>query len=219
MRRYLVIAAVVTLVASLGPQTVGGQLMSTCVPNSPERQGEIGCSIVERKLLPTSLREPLFWHIDRFASPLLRRNEDSTASVAFEAAGTFWLSTIESDTSNHHGGVHVAVVGPLQLPRVPQYAVQTQSSLFRPGMYSLVHHHSGVEAVYVISGVACFETPARAFTLRPGETLAVPGETPMRAVVTGVAPRHLLAVIIYDAAQPPTTRMEEGDKPQLAACK
>ena len=37
-----------------------------CVENSPERGGEIGCSIVENKPLPTNLKEPVFWHIDRF---------------------------------------------------------------------------------------------------------------------------------------------------------
>jgi quercetin dioxygenase-like cupin family protein len=86
-------------------------------------------------------------------------------------------------------------------------------------MYSLPHHHSGVEAVYVLEGEACFETPPRAAKLQKGETLAVPGGTPMRAVVTGSARRHVLAVIVHDAAQPATMRMEEGTGPKLAACK
>src|SRR4029079_5885410 len=133
--------------------------------------------------------------------------------------GTSWLMTIESDTSDHHGGTHVAHVGPLPLPRAAKYAMLVQSALFMPGMYSLVHHHSGVEAVYVIDGEACFETPGRGFTLRKGETLAIPGDTPMRAVVAGSTPRHVLAVIVHDAAQLPTMRMEEGKGPQLTLCK
>ena len=60
-----------------------------------------------------------------------------------------------------------------------------QSAVFTPGMYSLVHHHSGVEAVYVIDGEACYETPTRAAKLQKGETLALPGGTQMRAMVTG----------------------------------
>jgi hypothetical protein len=40
-------------------------------------------------------------------------------------------------------------------------------------------------APYVLEGEACYETPTRAATLRKGETLALPGGTPMRAVVTG----------------------------------
>ena len=93
-----------------------------------------------------------------------------------------------------------------------------QSAVFTPGMYSLAHHHSGVEAVYVIEGDACYETPSRAFRLRKGEMLAFPTGTLIRAVATGSTPRYVLAVIVYDAAQPPTMRMEEGTGPQLVAC-
>jgi quercetin dioxygenase-like cupin family protein len=94
-----------------------------------------------------------------------------------------------------------------------------QSAMFMPGMYSLPHHHSGVEAIYVIEGEACYETPTRAAKLQKGETLALPGDTPMRAVVTGAARRHVLAVIVHDAAQPATTRMEDGAGPTLVRCK
>jgi len=38
-------------------------------------------------------------------------------------------------------------------------------------------------------------------------------------VVTGAARRHVLAVIVHDAAQPATMRMEEGIGPKLVACK
>jgi len=97
--------------------------------------------------------------------------------------------------------------------------MQVLSAVFSPGMYSLVHRHSGVEAVYVLEGEACYETPTRAATLRKGETLAMPADTPMRAVVTGSTLRHVLTVIVHDAAQPPTMRMEEGKGPTLVACK
>jgi quercetin dioxygenase-like cupin family protein len=212
-------AIAVTLLSVLMANTAAAQLMSTCVENSPERRGEIGCSIIQSKVLPDGLKEPLFWHIDRFDSPERARTAVGPASIAFEAAGTSWLMTIESQTSDHHRGRHVAHVGPLPLPRAPRYAMLVQSALFTPGMYSLIHHHSGVEAVYVIDGEACYETPTRASKLRKGETVALPGGTQMRAVVTGSKPRHVLAVIVHDAAQPATMRMEEGTGPQLVACK
>lgn len=212
-------AIALTLVSAMTPNTAAAQLMSTCVENSPERRGEFGCSIIETKVLPDGLRAPVFWHIDRFDALERARAAVGPASIAFEAAGTPWLMTIESQTSDHHGGTHVAHVGPLPLPRAPKYAMLVQSAVFAPGMYSLVHHHSGVEAVYVIDGEACYETPARASKLRKGETLALPGGTSMRAVVTGSTPRHVLAVILYDAAQPATMRMEEGTGPPLVACK
>jgi quercetin dioxygenase-like cupin family protein len=216
-RAWLAIA--VMLVSMQTPNTAAAQLMATCVENSPERRDEIGCSIIESKVLPDGLKEPLFWHIDRFDSPERARTAVGPASIAFEAAGASWLMTIESQTSDHHGGQHVAQAGPLPMPRAPKHSMQILSTVFSPGMYSLVHHHSGVEAVYVLEGEACFETPTRGYRLQKGETLAIPADTPMRAVVTGSTRRHVLAVIVHDAAQPPTMRMEEGTGPKLAACK
>jgi len=198
---------------------VSAQLASTCVENSPERRGELGCSIIENKLLPGGLKEPLFWHIDRFDSAERARKAVSPASVAFEADGASWLMTIESQASDHHGGRHVTAVGPLPLPHAQKYAMQVLSAAFTPGMYSLPHHHSGVETIYVVKGEACYETPTSAVKLRKGETLALPGGTPMRAVVTGSTLRYVLSVIVYDAAQPATMRMEEGTGPKLVACR
>lgn len=195
------------------------QLAPTCIENSPERRGEIGCSIIENKSLPVGLKEPLFWHIDRFDSAERAGAAVGPASAAFDAAGTSWLMTIESQTADHHGGVHVAQAGPLPLPRVSKLSMQVMSSAMTPGMYSLVHHHSGVEAIYVIQGEGCFETPAHALKVRKGETLALPGGTPMRAVVIGSTLRYVLAVIVYDASQPPTMRMDEGTGPRLVTCK
>jgi quercetin dioxygenase-like cupin family protein len=221
MKTHTACSAIATmfLLSLLTANMAAAQLMATCVENSPERRGEIGCSIIEKKPLPDVLKEPVFWHIDRFDSAERARTAVGPASVAFEAAGTSWLMTIESQTSDHHGGHHVAQVGPLPLPQAPKYAMQVQSAAFPPGMYSLLHHHSGVEAVYVIQGEACYETPTRAFRLQKGETLALPTGTPMRAVATGSTLRYVLAVIVYDASQPPTMRMEEATGPRLVACK
>jgi quercetin dioxygenase-like cupin family protein len=212
------LTVVAAMLSMLIANTVAAQLMSPCVENSPERRGELGCSIIEKKILPGNLDEPVFWHIDSFDSLELARAAVGPRSVAFEAAGMFWLMTIESQMAGHHGGHHVAQVGPLPLSRADKYSMQVQSSRFSGGMYSLVHHHSGVEAVYVIEGEGCYETPKRAVTLRKGEMYIIPGGTPHRAVVTGSL-RHVLAVIVYDAAQPPTMRMEEGTAAQLVSCK
>jgi quercetin dioxygenase-like cupin family protein len=191
------------LLSLLTAHISAAQQMATCVENLPERRGEIGCSIIENKPLPDGLKQSLFWHIDRFDSAERARKAVGPASVAFDADGTSWLMTIESQTSEHHGGRHVAQVGPLQLPLASKYSMQVMAAAFTPGMFSLVHHHSGVEAIYVIKGKACYETPARAFMLRKGETLALPGGTPMRAVAAGSTLRYVLSVIVYDAARPP----------------
>ena len=212
-------AGVLVVLSILTPNIATAQLMSTCAPDSPERRGQIGCTVFPSKPLPEGVTGPVFWHIDRFDSADRARAAVGSTSIAVDAAGVWWLMTIERDTSDHYGGRHVTHVGPLPLPRAARYAMTVQSALFMPGMYSLPHHHSGVEAVYVLEGEACYETPTRAAKLQKGETLALPGGTPMRAVVTGSARRHVLAVIVHDAAQPATMKMEENTGPKLAACK
>jgi quercetin dioxygenase-like cupin family protein len=212
-------AGLAAVLSILTPNTAAAQLMSTCAPESPERRGEIGCTVFQTKPLPDGVTEPAFWHIDRFDSADRARGAVGPMSVAFDAAGVWWLMTIERDTTDHHGGEHVTHVGPLPLPRAARYAMTVQSAMFMPGMYSLPHHHPGVEAIYVLEGEACYETPTRAAKLHKGETLVLPADTPMRAVVTGSARRHVLAVIVHDAARPATMRMEEGTGPRLIACK
>jgi quercetin dioxygenase-like cupin family protein len=206
-------------VSLLGATPAAAQLMSTCVESSPVRRGELGCSILATKALPEGLREPVYWHIDRFDTEVAARAAVGDASVAFEDAGSWWLMAIESDTSDHRAGRHVVRVRPLPLPTAPRHSMLIQSAVFDPGMYSLPHHHSGVEAVYVVEGEACYETPARAAKLQKGETVVMPAGTPMRAVVTGSARRHVLAVIVHDSAQPATMRMKEGTSPTLVACR
>lgn len=212
-------AVAALLIPTLILSTAEAQLAPRCIENSPERRGELGCSIIETKLLPPDLREPLFWHIDQFNSGERARAAVGAASIAFEAAGAWWLMTIESQTSVHHGGRHAAAVGPLPLPRAARYAMQVNSAAFAPGMYTLVHHHSGVEAFYVLEGEQCLATPTGAYTLRKGETLALPAGMPMRLVATGSTLRRGVGVIVHDSAQPSTTPMEEGTGPQLVACK
>src|SRR5438874_726470 len=99
-------AIAVMALSALTANMATAQLMPTCVENSPERRGELGCSIIENKLLPDGLKEPLFWHIDRFDSAERARMTVSAAGVAFDAVGTSWLMTIEAQTSDHHGGRH-----------------------------------------------------------------------------------------------------------------
>jgi quercetin dioxygenase-like cupin family protein len=198
-------------------KTASAQLEPACVENSPERRGELGCSIVEIKSLPQTLKEPLFWHIDRFDSAEHARAAAGPASIAFDAHGTSWLMTIESKTDNHYGGEHVTQVALPALPPAPKYSMLVISAYITAGQTSRVHNHSGAEAFYVVDGEQCLETPDRIYPMHKGETLAVPAGVAMRLVATGTTPRRGLAVIVYDSAQPPTTRMENG--PQLASCK
>jgi hypothetical protein len=131
---------------------VSAQEEPLCVENSPERRGEIGCSIIENKPLAGNLKEPLFWHIDRFETGERARAAVGPASIAFEAHGAWWLMSIESQTESHHGGQHVTEVKLLPLPEAPKYSMVVISAYIPSGLTSRVHVHSGVEAFYVVDG-------------------------------------------------------------------
>ena len=186
-----------------------------CVENSPERQGETGCSLVETKPLPPALKQPLFWHIDRFDTEESARAAVGPASVALEAHGAWWLLSIESSVTDHHGGRHVTNVFLPPLPPAQRYSMLVMSAFIPPGLTSRAHRHSGVEALYTVDGEQCLETSTGAEKIPKGKTLAVPANVTMRLVATGSTPRRTLSVIVYDSSKPPTT---EAGSAKLAAC-
>lgn len=198
--------------------TVSAQVEPQCVENSPERRGEIGCSLVENKPLPGNLKEPLFCHIDRFKTGEQARAGVGPASIAFEAHGAWWLMAIESETSDHHGGEHVAQIKLLPLPDAPKYSMLVISAYIPSGLTSRVHFHSGIEAFYTVDGEQCLETANQAFKMRKGDSLVVPTGITMRLVATGTKPRRALAVIVYDSSKPPTTRMPMEKAAELVSC-
>lgn len=189
-----------------------------CVENSPERRGESGCSIVANKPLPTNLKEPVFWHIDRFETGERARAAIGPASNAFEAHGAWWLMSAESESNDHHGGEHAAMVELSPLPAAAKYSMLVISAYIPSGMTSRVHLHSGVEVFYTVDGEQCLETPERAFKMRKGDALVVPTGVTMRLVATGPKPRRAFAIIVYDSSKPPTTGMPMETASQLVSC-
>jgi quercetin dioxygenase-like cupin family protein len=189
-----------------------------CVENSPERRGEIGCSIVEKKPLLGILKEPVFWHIDQFDSAERARAGIGPSSIAFEAHDAWWLMSVGPKSDDHHGGRHVAQVDLSPLPKADTYSMLVISAYIPAGMTSRVHFHSGVEAFYTVDGEQCLETKEKAFRMKKGDTLVVPTGITMRLVATGTQPRRAFAVIVYDSSKPPVTRLPMTTASQLVSC-
>ena len=208
-----------TIVLICSARMVSAQLEPSCVENSPERRGEIGCSLVENKPLPPDLKGPLVWHIDRFATEAAARAAVGPTSVAFSAHGIAWLMTIETAATDHHGGQHVKTAAMPALPPAEKYAMLAMSAYIPSGLTSRYHHHSGVEGFFVVDGQQCLETADRTYVMNREGALVIPADVAMRLVATGPTPRRALAVIVYDASQPPTTRMEGEAAPKLISCK
>lgn len=127
------------LAVMLASRSVRAQEEPWCVENSPERRGEIGCSVIETKLLPPDLKEPVFWHIDRFENADLARQGVGPTSIAFEAHGTRWLMSVEGESNDHHGGQPAAQIKLSPLPIAPSYSMRVLSAYIPSGMTSRVH--------------------------------------------------------------------------------
>jgi quercetin dioxygenase-like cupin family protein len=189
-----------------------------CVENSPERRGEIGCSIVERKPLPSSLKEPVFWHIDQFESAERAQAGVGPSSIAFQARGAWWLMSVGPETEDHHGGRHVAQVKLSPLPAADAYTMVVISAYIPAGMTSRVHFHSGVEAIYDVDGEQCLETKKKAYQMKEGDMLVLSTGTVMRLVATGTKPRRAFGVIVHDSSKPSVTRLPMSTASELVSC-
>lgn len=173
-----------------------------CVPDSPERQGKPGCTIVSDKRLPSPPPPPVVWHLDEFSSLAKAQQAEGPWSLAIEAYGCGWLYSIEPDTSNHHSGVHRAAVGPIPTQPGRLYSMMAMSAYFLPGHYSVIHTHPGPEAWWVLEGEQCLQTTRTTITAAAGHGAIVAEGDTMRMVGTGTGPRKALVLILHDADKP-----------------
>jgi hypothetical protein len=88
-----------------------------------------------------------------------------------------WLFTIAEAGCNRLAK-YVSAIGPLPVATGVAYTPQHMEAVFRPGMKSLVHRHSGPEAWYTLTGESCLETLAGTLVRRAGgRPVIFPGGT------------------------------------------
>jgi quercetin dioxygenase-like cupin family protein len=112
--------------------------------------------------------------------------------------------TVEHQTEEHHGGSHVASIGPLPLPAADRYTMKVQSSLLNPGSATPVHSHSGPEVWYIVTGEQCLETQQTSHRLIAGQSFVLPSDLIHRGRITATVPRGALSLVLHDAARPPS---------------
>ena len=191
----------------------------TCIPVSERAGRPYGCFIVATPRVGQLDRATAVWHLETFATRALAEKARGPRGTVLEAFGKVWLFTIAKSGWRSSGGVHVAEIGPLPTTPGVEYTAQFMEAVFRPGMKTLVHRHSGPEAWYTVSGETCLETPQGKMIDRPGGSshVVVPGGPPMELTATGSEVRQALVLILHDSAQPPT--MPASDWTPKGLCK
>ena len=211
----LVIAPLSRSQPRLDPNTdsAGNPLPGSSIPCAPiaERRQELGCYVLAHPVLGALPQgSPLAWHLDAYVSRAAAEAARGQHSTVAEVFDRVWLLTIAApDWRPTGGGEHVATVGPLPLDTaVAQYAAFYVASTFRPGFASFAHAHPGPEAWFILTGEQCLETPEGRIPGRAGDGMVVRGDLPMIVRSTGSEIRRNFALVLHDAAQPVTTRLD-----------
>ncbi|WP_369932994.1 hypothetical protein [Xanthomonas tesorieronis] len=174
--------------------------------------------LLARKTLPSLPAEPVFWHLDRFASRQSADAAASPSSVVVEAFGSVWLFTVAPAAWRSESGEHVSTVGPLAVAPASTYAAEYLRSVFTPGTTAPLHVHSGPEAFFAVNGDTCLETPAGVRVGRgPGNSLTIEAGPPMLLMAIGTVPRQGFALILHDADRPATTLTQAWQPQGLCA--
>jgi quercetin dioxygenase-like cupin family protein len=208
---------ILTFLALCGAVSAQDRPPVKCLENSPERRGEEGCSILASRPFVGSVAKPLFFHLDRFDTLEAARLAAGPDGVAAEAHGSVWLMTVEPRTEDHHGGRHVASVGPLAAPAAAALSLRVHSTHLREGTTTPVHTHSGPEVFYIVEGAQCLDTPEKGNRLGPGESFVLPTDTVHQGRIPGPGPRKALGMVLFDSARPSSHDLT--DPPPLKRCQ
>lgn len=201
--RALFLGLVAMMAAAVLPSVVRAQA-TTRQCGVAEEAGP--ACLLARKQLPSLPNGKVFWHLDRFPLKGAAERAGTAASVVTDAFGSTWLFTLANAGWRPKGGEHISTVGPLPIKAASTYAAEYLRSIFNPGTTAPLHVHSGPEAFYAVTGDTCLETPDGIQTGRgPGNSMMIKAGPPMLLMAIGKVPRQGFALILHDAAEPPTT--------------
>jgi quercetin dioxygenase-like cupin family protein len=180
-------------------------LAQICKPVSA-RTGETGCWITANEPLGQLPQQPIFWHLDTYATRSAADKAKGLRGTVVESLGKIWLFTIAEAGWRPSAGERVAEIGPLPVKSDAKYSAQYMEAVFTPGMTAPAHRHSGPEAWYTLTGETCLETPEGKVVGRAGGAhVIVPGGPPMHLTATGTSERRALVLILHDSSQHATT--------------
>ncbi len=211
-------ASVATMACAVTPQQTTADALSQtegtggiCIPSTERAAREFGCFITAREDLGILSNDaPVFWHVALYPTRAAANSARTARETVVESLGNTWLFTIAPAGWQPSGAERVIAIGPLPVSPGIGYTAQYMEAVFRPGMKSIVHRHSGPEAWYTLSGATCLETPAGTMEGRAGgQHVIVPAGPPMELTATGTDVRRALVLILHDSSQPASSAVSD----------
>jgi hypothetical protein len=200
------VAILVTILAGITSPVLPPAAAQTegCEPVAQRAGREFGCFITARLELGALPRDSaLYWHIDAFSTMSAAEAARTARGTVVSSLGRIWLFTIADAGWRPAGGERAIRAGPLPLMNAATYAAVYMEGVFRPGMRSPIHRHSGVEVWHTLQGEQCLETPDGKLVQRAGDPpVMVRGGVPMILEGTGKDVRRSLVLILQDATKP-----------------
>ena len=196
---YTTIGLVLVLATTTG--TASAQIPGACTTPANERATEVGCYLTATEALGTLGQARLFWHLYTYPTRAAAEAAKGPLGTVVESFGKIWLYTIADPEWRPSTGERVAVIGPLGIEAGKRYTARYMEAVFTAGMRTGVHHHSGPEAWYVLSGAQCLETPDEVIVVRGGEGAVVRQGPLMRLSSVGTETRRSVLLVLHDATQ------------------
>lgn len=202
----VLVAALLVVASDIGlAQLPGTRIPGGCDVPVAQRTSDTGCYLIATLPLPQLPSGPVYWHVYSFPSRAAANGAtQEPASIIVESLGTTWLLAIAGADWQASAGQRVARIGPLPVTPAKHYTARFMEAIFPPGqgLQTAVHHHSGPEAWYVVSGAQCLRTPDATKVLRKGEGGFVEAGPPMMLTSIGPDTRRALALVLHDSEQP-----------------
>ncbi len=166
-----------------------------------KRPGAQPLAVIELGKLPQA---PLYWHLDTYPTRAAADAVKGVRGTVVEVFDRVWLLTLAEAEWRPAGGDRVAIIGPLPLGASgANMTVTYLHAATPPGFQTDVHQLAGAEALYLLSGEVCVETPqGKRVGHAGGEPLLIAGGQPMQLTSIGAETRRSIVLVLHDSAQP-----------------
>lgn len=178
-------------------------VVSACSNVALAQNKRPGANAIATVVLGELPQTPLYWHLDVYPTRAAAEAAKGARSAVVEAFDRVWLFTLAEAEWRPAGGDHTATLGPLPLGASGANMTATYlQAATSPGFQTDVHQIAGPEALYILSGEVCVETPQGKQVGRAGgKPLLIAGGQPMQLTSTGTETRRSIVLVVHDSTQ------------------